>query len=227
MDVLFSNCEADNLALGSVVADGGEGFLADKVLVPVKTSGQTDFIGIRVAQITHVVEARLARKRPRHDLKFCDLTTAELRGKLAQLLFLLGCLVLRIVNFKAQLFAREARAVDENIDAVNAVGEDLEEFLSIHRCFDQRVHHFQRFRSLHGVHFPLLCDILPVNVPFALVRLEPDEHIRAEQRRDPVALLFHAHDDDVVDDLGVIVQHRGIALAAEREIADGLREELL
>ena len=33
MDVLFSNCEADDLALGSVVADGGEGFLADKVLV--------------------------------------------------------------------------------------------------------------------------------------------------------------------------------------------------
>ena len=66
-----------------------------------------------------------------------------------------------------------------------------------------------------------------MNVPFALVRLEPDEHIRAEQRREPVALLFHAHNDDVVDDLGVIIQHRGIALAAEREIADGLREELL
>ena len=64
-------------------------------------------------------------------------------------------------------------------------------------------------------------------VQLTLVRFKPDEHVRAEQRRDPVALFFHAHDDNVVDDLGVIVQHRGIALAAEREIADGLRKELL
>ena len=59
-----------------------------------------------------------------------------------------------------------------------------------------------------------------MNVQFALVRLEPYKHIRTEQRRNPVTLFFHAHDNDVVDDLGVIVQHRGIALAAEREIAD-------
>ena len=92
-----------------------------------------------MAKIAHVVEARLARKRPRHDLELCDLTAAEFGSQLAQLFLLLGRSLLGIIDLKANLLAGEACAVDKNVDAVNAVGEDLEEFLAVDRRFHQRI----------------------------------------------------------------------------------------
>ena len=51
VDVLFSDREADDLAFGAVVTDGGKRFLSDKLLVPVETCRQTDLIRICVAKI--------------------------------------------------------------------------------------------------------------------------------------------------------------------------------
>ena len=138
-----------------------------------------------------------------------------------------GCLGLGIVDLKAQLFACEACAVDQHINTVNAVRKDLEESLAVYRSFCQSIYHFQRFWTLYSVHLPVFRYILVVHVQFSLVGVKPDEHISAEECRDPVALFIHTHDNHVIDDLSLVIKHRGVALTAYREIANGLREHQL
>ena len=55
------------------------------------------------------------------------------------------------------------------------------------------------------------------------MRLYPGFEARSIEGGDPVLSFFHVHDDDIVDDLAVFVQHGGVFCLAGRhfgEIAD-------
>ena len=180
-----------------------------------------------MAQVAHVVEAGLAGQRPGHNLEFGHFAAAEFRRQRAQLLFLRRSLCLREIQLVAQLFTGEACAIDIHRNSVDLIGLHLEELLIIYRVLYQCIHHLHGTGSLYGVHLPLLRDVLILHFIGPLMGVEPGEHHHLEQRGDPELLVLHAEDHDIVDDLGILVQHGGVTLAAVFQVTDVLGEDVV